>query len=56
MNLHLLQMKSKLEVLDIDASPLLRGEPMFDPKDVELHRDKIWISRSCKLRMCHLIH
>ena len=42
MNPHLLQMKNKLEVWSIDASPLLRGEPMFDPKDVELHRDKIW--------------
>ena len=42
MNPHLLQMKNKLEVWGIDASPLLRGKSMFDPKDVELHRDKIW--------------
>ena len=42
MNPHLLQMKSELEVWGIDAFPLLRGEPMFDPKDVELHCDKIW--------------
>ena len=42
LNPHFLQMKNKLEVWGIDASPLLRGEPMFDPKNVELHCDKIW--------------
>ena len=38
----LTQMKTKLEVWGIDASPLLRGEPMFSEQDAELHRDVIW--------------
>ena len=38
----LTQIKTKLEVWGIDASPLLRGEPMFSEQDAELHRDVIW--------------
>ena len=35
-------MKTKLEVWGIDASPLLREEPMFSEQDAELHHDVIW--------------
>ncbi|XP_065646071.1 uncharacterized protein LOC136076670 [Hydra vulgaris] len=42
MNKYLFRLKMKLSDLCKDASPMLNATPVFDPRDVEIHKDKLY--------------
>ena len=42
MNKYLLRLKMKLSDLCKKASPMLNQTPVFDPRDVKIHKDKLY--------------